>query len=185
MVNDAQELEISTWHEAAASYESGHTFLRWLLGYEIAFAQVGERLSDCFVRSRQDVLRFDALELANLKYDFDCLLCACSGYAAESIAGACDESEWLSSKDRQRGFEVAKRLSRGDAQAAELLVHWARRMATVILSANKAKVQRLADALLTHRRLSGKEINDLLVNNGHNDDAGRFTIRNRMSASRC
>jgi hypothetical protein len=107
---------------ASAIHESGHTFVRWRLGHEIAFAQIGEKLSDCFVRSRHGALRSDLAELANLKYDLDCLICACSGYAAESVAGVCDESEWLLSKDRHRGFEAAKRLSGGDTQAAELLI---------------------------------------------------------------
>ena len=153
---------------ASATHESGHAFQRWGLGYEIAFAQISEKHADCFVRSRQDALQCDQKELANFKYDIDRLICACSGYAAELITGVCDESEWLSSKDRQRGFEAAKRLSRGDTQAAELLMAWGRRMAFLILSAHQAKVQRLADALLTHRRLSREEISDLLGSNGHN-----------------
>jgi hypothetical protein len=151
---------------ASATHESGHTFLRWRLGYEIAFAQIGEKLADCFVRSRQGALQFGQKELANLKYDLDRLICACSGYAAESVTGICDESEWLSSKDRHRGLEAAKRLSDGDGEAAELLIEWGRRMAFLILSAHQAKVQRLTDALLAHRRLTGEAISDLLGNNG-------------------
>ena len=51
---------------------------------------------------------------------------------------------------------------------SDALIAWGYRMAFLILSAHQAKVQRLADALLTHRRVSGEEISDLLGRNGSN-----------------
>jgi hypothetical protein len=147
----------------SASHESGHALLRWLLNYEIKCAQIGETDADCFVDSEHLTSWFAIKQLADLRYSFNDLLCACAGFAAaESVTGVCDENEWSLSKDRHKGFEVAKRLSRNDEEAAELLMSWARRMAFLIVSKHQPMVQRLADALLTHRKLTGEEISDLL-----------------------
>jgi len=101
----------------AAQHEAGHAFLRWLFGCEIAFATIGETEAECFVHCWVG---------ENLATD---LICACSGFAAESVAGIIDEGEWLDSADRHRAFEIATQLSGGDAQAAAALVDCAYRMA--------------------------------------------------------
>jgi hypothetical protein len=154
---------VETELELGAHYhEAGHAFMRRRLGYEVAFAQISENRSECFVRAKQGT--------GGLKCDLDGLICACSGYAAESIAGVCDEAERLSSKDYTRGLQIAKRLSGDDDQAAELLMDWARRMAEVILSAHREKVERLSHALLTRRRITGDEIRELLGSNRNGSD---------------
>ena len=136
----------------AAQHEAGHSFLRWLLGYGIKFVTVGESNTECFVR----------YQTRDLKESTTDLICACSGFAAESVAGIIDEGEWLDSADRHRAFAIATQLSGGDAQAAAALVNCAYRMAIVILSAQEPTVQRLADALETDRTLSGEQVSAIL-----------------------
>lgn len=89
--------------------------------------------------------------------------------ALRCFGGTCDEAEWLSSGDRRRALEIAKRLSGGDDEASALLVQWARRMASMILSAHQTKVERLASALESQRKLTAAQASAILSANGEKD----------------
>ena len=139
---------------AAAYHESGHAYCRWLWGHKIEFAQIGENGGVCRLEPefRQPFVSDSRAQI------FQCLISACAGYAAESLAGFHDAtSEWGRSGDYRR----AKKFARGDAK----LIEGSWRIAEHILITHWQSVCRLAEELEKAGRLSGEQITRILEQN--------------------
>jgi hypothetical protein len=144
--------------EATCYEEAAHAVVRHSLGYTVL--RVCASKDDGFCDSERQWVNMR--QAASVQRGIDSMIASCAGFAAVKRAGYMPGYSWRESKDFQNALKLAIELSKGNREAAELLVRWSMQMAETLTEKLSSDINAVAYALLEREKLTREQAAKIL-----------------------